>query len=41
MTQDTVTAYANGVTKQRVASICLALGWNSAHNSSLDVRILS
>ena len=36
---NTVTEYANGICRQRVASICLALGWNSAHSSSLDVTL--
>ena len=38
-TQDPLKNYANGVMKKRVASLCLALGWNSAHNSSLDVSL--
>ena len=32
------TEYANSIAKQRVASLCLALGWNSAHGSALEVR---
>ena len=31
------TEYANSIAKQRVASLCLALGWNSAHGSALEV----
>ena len=34
-----VTEYANSIAKQRVASLCLALGWNSAHGSALDVSL--
>ena len=34
-----VKEYTNGIARQRVASICLALGWNSAHNSALEVIV--
>ena len=30
-------AFVAGITKQRIASICLALGWNSVHQSSMEV----
>jgi hypothetical protein len=30
-------AFVSGITRQRIASICLALGWNSVHQSSMEV----
>jgi len=29
--------YVSGITRQRIASICLALGWNSVHQSSMEI----
>ena len=34
---DEVAAYSKAVTKQRIASICLALGWNSIGTLSMEV----
>ena len=32
--------YVSGITRQRIASICLALGWNSVHQSSMEVNLV-
>ena len=37
MPKDPVSEYTYSVARQRVASICLALGWNSANASAMEV----
>ena len=38
---DEVAAYSKAVTKQRIASICLALGWNSIGTLSMEVSLVA
>lgn len=38
MTKDTVSDFALAMAKQRIASICLALGWNSVGTFSMEVN---
>ena len=40
MSSDPVKDYAQSVVKRRIASLCLALGWNSTHSSAMDVSVL-
>jgi len=37
MPKDPVSEYTYRIARQRVASICLALGWNSANSSAMEV----
>jgi len=37
MSSDPVKDYATSVVKRRIASLCLALGWNSTHSSAMDI----
>jgi len=37
MSSDPVKDYAQSVVKRRLASLCLALGWNSTHSSAMDI----
>ena len=41
MSTDPVREYALSVVKRRIASLCLALGWNSTHSSAMDVSSFS
>jgi hypothetical protein len=37
MPKDPISEYTYSIARQRVASICLALGWNSANASAMEV----
>lgn len=37
MSSDSVKEYAETILKQRIASICLGLGWNSTQSSPMNV----
>ena len=41
MSSDPVNEYASSIVKRRIASLCLALGWNSTHSSAMDVSDLN